>query len=92
MDSARIPWFLVAVASIAVVSVAAPAEASHVEDNQRTHRIGHHLTEPGAQKAKVVRGNIRNHVQGVEGWEHIEAPELVVHGLRSTLTRRGSGG
>jgi intracellular sulfur oxidation DsrE/DsrF family protein len=40
----------------------------------------YHLDEPGAEKAKAVLGNIRNHIKGVKGWENIEALELVVHG------------
>lgn len=34
----------------------------------------------GADKARFVLGNIRNHIDGVKGWDHIEAIELVVHG------------
>ncbi|PYN36928.1 MAG: hypothetical protein DMD98_06515 [Candidatus Rokuibacteriota bacterium] len=40
----------------------------------------YHLDEAGLDKAKFVLGNIRNHVVGVGGWQHIEALELVVHG------------
>jgi intracellular sulfur oxidation DsrE/DsrF family protein len=63
------------------------AEASHLADNPKRHKIVYHLTEPGADKAKAVLGNVRNHVKGVGGWRNIEALELVVHGaaLKSFL-------
>lgn len=67
----------------------ASAEASHLPDNSKKHRIVYHLNEPGAEKAKAVLGNIRNHVKGVKGWENIAALELVVHGaaLRTFLKK-----
>jgi len=56
------------------------AQASHLKEQPRKHRIVYHLNEPGVEKAKVVLGNIQNHVNGVGGFQHIEAIELVVHG------------
>jgi len=56
-----------------VASIA--AEASHLTENPRRHKIVYHLTEPGADKAKAVLGNIRNHVKGV-GPDRVVAPEL----------------
>jgi intracellular sulfur oxidation DsrE/DsrF family protein len=56
------------------------AEASHLKENPKKHKIVYHLNEPGVDKAKAVLGNIRNHINGVKGWENIEALELVVHG------------
>ncbi len=80
--------FLVAavLAGLALLAGTA-AEASHLTENPRRHKIVYHLTEPGADKAKAVLGNIRNHVKGVGGWRNIEALELVVHGaaLKSFL-------
>jgi uncharacterized protein len=65
------------------------AEASHLAENPKKHKIVYHLTESGADKAKAVLGNIRNHVKGVGGWRNIEALELVVHGaaLKSFLRK-----
>lgn len=80
MRYAAIRGILVAVVAMTVVVDVSRAEASHAPDNPKKHRIVYHLTEPGAEKAKAVLGNIRNHVRGVKGWEHIEALELVVHG------------
>jgi intracellular sulfur oxidation DsrE/DsrF family protein len=65
---------------VVVLAVAAPAWASHLKEQPRKHRVVYHLTEPGVEKAKAVLRNIVNHVNGVGGWEHIEALELVVHG------------
>jgi len=56
------------------------AGASHLKEQPRKHRIVYQLTEPGVDKARAVLGNIVNHVNGVGGWENIEALELVVHG------------
>ena len=56
------------------------AAASHLKEQPRKHRVVYHLTEPGADKAKAVLGNIVNHVSGVGGWDNIEALELVIHG------------
>ena len=56
------------------------ADGAHLKENPRKHRIVYQLDEAGLDKAKFVLGNIRNHVVGVGGWQHIEALELVVHG------------
>jgi len=65
------------------------SEAAHLKENSKKHKIVYHLNEPGAEKAKAVLGNMRNHVKGVGGWENIEALELVVHGaaLKSFLRK-----
>jgi uncharacterized protein len=64
----------------AVALGAGPTTASHLAESPKKHRIVYHLSEPGADKARFVLGNIQNHIAGVEGWDHIEAIELVVHG------------
>src|SRR5262249_61638365 len=66
--------------AVVVALLAGVVEASHLAENPRKHKIVYHLTEAGADKAKAVLGNIRNHVTGVGGWRNIEALELVVHG------------
>lgn len=75
---------VVTMAGVAAASVLAlglpPAEASHLPETLKKHKIVYHLNEPGAEKAKAVLGNIRNHIKGVKGWANIEALELVVHG------------
>lgn len=67
---------------------ATTVSASHLKDRPHKHRIVYHLTDPGVDKAKAVLGNIVNHVNGVGGWDNIEALELVVHGpaLKSFVT------
>jgi intracellular sulfur oxidation DsrE/DsrF family protein len=55
------------------------AGASHLGDGKK-HRIVYQLDDPGVDKARFVLNNIRNHVKGVGGFEHIEALELVVFG------------
>ena len=74
---------VVAVAAVVVglaMLAGAGAEAAHLKENPKKHKIVYHLNEAGVEKAKAVLGNIRNHVKGVGGWENIEALELVVHG------------
>jgi len=61
-------------------SAAVSADASHLEENPRKHKVVYHLDEAGADKARFVLGNIQNHVDGVGGWQNIEALELVVNG------------
>ena len=69
------------VAAVIVLLWGVPwAQASHLKENPKKHKIVYHLDEPGVEKAKAVLGNIRNHIKGVKGWENIEALELVVHG------------
>lgn len=74
----RMSWVLAALSI--VVLVASAADAAHLKENPKKHKIVYHLNEPGAEKAKAVLGNMQNHVKGVGGWENIEALELVVHG------------
>ena len=71
-----VPCLVVAIVLMAQVR----ADSAHLKENPRKHRIVYHLDEAGLDKAKFVLGNIRNHVVGVGGWQHIEALELVVHG------------
>jgi len=61
-------------------SAAVSADASHLKENPRKHKVVYHLDEAGADKARFVLGNIQNHVDGVGGWQNIEALELVVNG------------
>lgn len=63
-----------------ISSGGALAEGSHLKENPKKHKIVYHLNEPGVEKAKAILGNIRNHINGVKGWENIEALEMVVHG------------
>lgn len=74
---------------LAVAVTVGTAEASHRKEQPRKHRVVYHLTEPGVEKARAVLGNIVNHVNGVGGWDHVEALELVVHGqaLKSFVTK-----
>ena len=67
----------------------AGAQASHQPQIVKKHKVVYHLSEAGAEKAKFVLGNIQNHVDGVRGWQQIEALELVVHGpaLKTFLTK-----
>ena len=71
-----VPCLVVAIVLLAQVR----ADGAHLKENPRKHRIVYQLDEAGLDKAKFVLGNIRNHVSGVGGWQHIEALELVVHG------------
>jgi len=71
-----VPCLVVAIVLLAQVR----ADGAHLKENPRKNRIVYHLDEAGLDKAKFVLGNIRNHVVGVGGWQHIEALELVVHG------------
>ena len=70
-------------------SGAISAHASHLKENPRKHKIVYHLDEAGVDKARFVLGNIQNHVDGVGGWQNIEALELVVNGpaLKSFVAR-----
>ena len=55
------------------------ADASHLGDGKK-HRIVYQLDDPGVDKARFVLNNIRNHVNGVGGWQNVESLELVVFG------------
>jgi intracellular sulfur oxidation DsrE/DsrF family protein len=75
---------VVLVAAGAVLLGAAWAEASHLPDSPKRHKIVYHFngSDDGrhVQKAKAVLGNIMNHVNGVGGWKNIEDLVLVTHG------------
>ncbi len=64
------------------------AEASHLAEQPKRHRVFYHLDDPGVDRARAVLVNIENHVN-VVGWKNIEALELVVHGpaLRTFLAK-----
>jgi len=64
------------------------AQASHLAEQPKRHKVFYHLDEPGVERAKAVLVNIENHVN-VVGWKNIEAFELVVHGpaLRTFLAK-----
>jgi uncharacterized protein len=64
------------------------ADASHMAEQPKRHKVFYHLDDPGVDRAKAVLVNIENHVN-VVGWKNIEALELVVHGpaLRSFLAK-----
>jgi len=72
----------------ALVLVWSVAQASHLAEQPKRHKIFYHLDEPGVERAKAVLVNIENHVS-VVGWKNIEAFELVVHGpaLRTFLAK-----
>ncbi len=85
----RVGWFwAAAVAGLALLGAGA-AEASHLKESPKKHKIVYHLNEPGVEKTKFVLGNIQNHIAGVGGWGNIEALELVVHGpaLKNFVTK-----
>ena len=71
-----IPDLVVAIVLLALM----PADASHLKENPRKHRIVYQLDEAGVDQARFVLGNIRNHVAGVGGWQNVESLELVVFG------------
>jgi intracellular sulfur oxidation DsrE/DsrF family protein len=72
----------------ALVLAGAVAQASHLAEQPKRHKVFYHLDEPGVERAKAVLVNIENHVS-VVGWKNIEALELVVHGpaLRTFLAK-----
>jgi uncharacterized protein len=77
----RSKWFRLTGIALGVLTLAvAGAHAAHRPETPKKHKIVYHLSEPGVEKAKFVLRNIQNHVDGVRGWQHIEALELVVHG------------
>ena len=80
------PWcFAVLTVGVLAWSV---ADASHLAEQPKRHKVFYHLDDPGVDRAKAVLVNIENHVN-VVGWKNIEALELVVHGpaLRSFLAK-----
>jgi uncharacterized protein len=64
----------------ALVLVWSVAQASHLAEQPKRHKVFYHLDEAGVDRAKAVLVNIDNHVS-VVGWKNIEALELIVHGL-----------
>ncbi len=54
-------------------------QVTHAPDAPKKHKVVYHLSEAGADKAKFVLTNIKNHAEGV-GWKDIGAMELVAHG------------
>ena len=71
-----VPGLVVAIVMVALVQ----ADAAHLKEHPRKHRIVYQLDDAGLDKAKFVLGNMRNHVAGVGGWQNIDALELVVFG------------
>ena len=83
-------WLRLTGLALGVLTLAvAGAQASHQPPSPKKHKIVYHLSEAGADKAKFVLRNIQNHVDGTQGWQHIEALELVVHGpaLKTFVTK-----
>jgi intracellular sulfur oxidation DsrE/DsrF family protein len=77
------------VAVVAALALAwSVAQASHLVEQPKRHKVLYHLDEPGVDRARAVLVNIENHVN-VVGWKNIEALELVVHGpaLRTLLAK-----
>lgn len=72
-----------------VLTPAVAAEASHLKEQTNKHKVVYHLSEAGVDKARFVLGNIQNTIEGVGGWQNIEAIELVVHGpaLKNFVTK-----
>ncbi len=63
------------------------SQASDAKEPPKKHKIVYHLSDP--EKTKFVLSNIQNHINGVGGWGHIEALELVVIGpaLKNFVTK-----
>ena len=68
----------VALVTIALVLAAGAAGASHLKDFPKKHKVVYQLIDPGPDKARLVLRNIQQHVEGVGGWQNIEAMELVL--------------
>jgi intracellular sulfur oxidation DsrE/DsrF family protein len=79
----------VVITSGLVLLAASAAQASHLKEQPKKHKVVYHLSEAGVDKARFVLGNIENNIEGVGGWQNIEALELVVHGpaLKNFLTK-----
>lgn len=79
---------LVLPVAVLVVLGAVAAEASHLKEQPKKHRIVYHLDEASLDKTQFALGNLENHVKGVGGVANVEAIELVVHGpaLRHFVT------
>jgi intracellular sulfur oxidation DsrE/DsrF family protein len=82
----------VALGMALVLLGATGAGASHLGDGKK-HKIVYQLNDPGVDKTRFVLNNILNHVEGVGGWKHIEALELVVFGpaLQNFVTKGMDG-
>jgi len=63
------------------------SQTSDAKEPPKKHKIVYHLSDP--EKTKFVLSNIQNHINGVGGWGHIEALELVVIGpaLKNFVTK-----
>jgi len=76
-------WTVVLLA-VGALALGSGAEASHLKDNPKKHKIVYHFNGDDAgnhvKKANAVLGNIMNHVKGVGGWDNIESLVLVIHG------------
>jgi len=72
-------WVSVLVAASVLLALV-QADAAHLKENARKHKIVYQLDDAGVDKAQFVLRNIRNHVAGVGGWQNVEALELVVFG------------
>src|SRR5499433_1067396 len=72
-------WILF-LAMAGVLAALVQADAAHLKENAKKHRIVYQLDDAGVDKATFVLRNIRNHVAGVGGWQNVEALELVVFG------------
>ncbi len=72
-----------------VLLAGSAAQASHLKEQSNKHKAVYHLSEAGVDKARFVLGNIQNNIEGVGGWQNIEALELVVHGpaLKNFVTK-----
>src|SRR2546426_10170634 len=91
MNACRHGWFPGSILAVAIVLLGlAPVDAMHLKENPKRHRILYQLDEAGVDKAKLVLGNIRNHVTGVGGWQNIETLELVVFRPALKAFRDGS--
>ena len=89
MRTRLIGWTAATIALAMLVAGATVAAAAHLKDSPRKHKVVYHLDEPSVDKAKFVLGNIRNTIEGVGGWQNIEALELVVNGpaLQNFVTK-----
>jgi intracellular sulfur oxidation DsrE/DsrF family protein len=67
----------------------AAANASHLAEHSRKHRVVYQLDDAGVDKARFVLRNLQNHIDGV-GRQHLEAVELVVFGpaLKTFVTKQ----
>jgi intracellular sulfur oxidation DsrE/DsrF family protein len=71
---------LVFVVAVSVLLALPAAQASHLKTQPRKHKVVYHLDGAAIDRTRFVLGNIENHLQGVGGFDRMEALELVVHG------------